>query len=105
MHIDHPQVIVTTGTSPDHLIPTTLIHHRDFPEIWAQGGSPREAATYLVNQLGRALESAGNLRGRRPLEAALSEVYSYLRTLGVDMRTPPTPHLLFSADRRCLRRH
>ena len=34
------------------------VHHRDFPEIRAEAGSPEEAAAHLVNKLACALDSA-----------------------------------------------
>lgn len=41
------RVIVTiSGTSS-----TSFVHHRDFPEIRAEGPSPQEAAAHLVNKL------------------------------------------------------
>ena len=47
MDIEVSRVIVTTSASSSSVI----VHHRDFPEIRAEGGSPKEAAAHLVNKL------------------------------------------------------
>lgn len=54
MDTDPSNVIVTTGGTAS----TTRVHHRDFPEIRAEGASPHEAASLLVHQLSRALDAA-----------------------------------------------
>jgi hypothetical protein len=54
MDTDPSKVIVTIVGSTS----SALVHHRDFPEIRAEGSSPKEAASFLVHQLSRALDSA-----------------------------------------------
>ena len=54
MDTDLNRVIVTISGSSS----TASVHHRDFPEIRAEGASPKEAASLLVHQLYRALDSA-----------------------------------------------
>jgi hypothetical protein len=54
MDTDQSKVIVTISGSST----TACVHHRDFPEIRAEGASPKEAAALLVHQLSRALDSA-----------------------------------------------
>ena len=47
MATDQSRVIVTTGATAH----TTSVHHRDFPEIRAEGETPTIAARHLANQL------------------------------------------------------
>ncbi len=50
------RVIVTTGSAGQ--ANQAQVHHRDFPEIRAEGENPQAAAGQLVNHLTRALDSA-----------------------------------------------
>ena len=54
MDTDLKRVIVTISGSST----AACVHHRDFPEIRAEAGSPEEAAAHLVNKLACALDSA-----------------------------------------------
>jgi hypothetical protein len=73
MATDQDRVIVTTGTTAQ----STLVNHRDFPEIRAEGENPRAAATNLANQLTRALDSALTKWRRDAIEQAIAEVQSF----------------------------
>lgn len=53
------------------------VHHRDFPEIRAQGQSPANAATQLVNQLTRALDSALTDWRRETIQQAIADVQEF----------------------------
>ena len=54
MTTDLSKVVVTTGATAD----AVQVHHRDFPEIRAEGETPKVAAEQLVNHLTRALDTA-----------------------------------------------
>jgi hypothetical protein len=56
------------------------VHHRDFPEIRANGADPREGALQLSNQLTRALDSALTKWRRDAIESAISEVQAFSTT-------------------------
>jgi len=56
-------------------------HHHDYPEMWAQGETPREAVGQLANQLVRALESVSSHDLRDPLVRALADVRALLASL------------------------
>ena len=56
------------------------VHHRDFPEIRANGADPKEGAVYLSNQLVRALDSALTKWRREAIEKAISEVQQFATT-------------------------
>lgn len=71
---DQDRVILTAGATAG----TDRAHHRDFPEIRADGGDPVEAATHLVNQLERALDSALTDWRRESINAAIADVRAYL---------------------------
>jgi len=74
MEIDSGRVIMApNGTSS-----ALRIHHRDFPEIRAVGGSPQEAASHLANMLARALDSALTDWRRESLNHALADVKAFV---------------------------
>jgi hypothetical protein len=74
MDTDQGKVIVTTGASAS----TTRVHHRDFPEIRAEGASPKEAASLLVHQLSRALDSALIDWRRDRVQEAIADVQAFV---------------------------
>jgi hypothetical protein len=69
------RVIVTTG-SAGHAY-QTQVHHRDFPEIRAEGESPSAAAAQLVNHLTRALDSALTAWRREQIQQAIADVQEF----------------------------
>jgi hypothetical protein len=73
MATEQDRVIVTTGSTAQ----ATQIHHRDFPEIRAEGESPSAAATNLANHLTRALDSALTKWRRDAIEQAITEVREF----------------------------
>ena len=73
MATEQERVIVTTGSTAQ----ATQIHHRDFPEIRAEGESPSAAATNLANHLTRALDSALTKWRRDAIEQAIAEVQEF----------------------------
>ncbi len=75
MATDQDRVIVTTGATAQ----ATQIHHRDFPEIRAEGDSPSSAASNLANHLTRALDSALTKWRRDAIEQAIAEVQDFAR--------------------------
>jgi hypothetical protein len=68
------RVIVTLSGSSA----TAFVHHRDFPEIRAEGGSPKEAASYLVNKLACALDSALTEWRRETVNHAIADVKAFI---------------------------
>jgi hypothetical protein len=54
-----------------------VVHHRDFPEIRAEGGSAREAASHLVNKLACALDSALTDWRREAVDHAIADVKAF----------------------------
>jgi hypothetical protein len=73
MESDPSPVVVTTGVTAG----TTRVHHRDFPEIRAEGSNPSEAAAHLVNQLTRALDSALTDWRRQTMQHAIDDVKAF----------------------------
>jgi hypothetical protein len=73
MEADKGRVIVSTGATAG----ATQLHHRDFPEIRAQGEGPADAATQLVNQLTRALDTALTKWRRDAIEQAIEDVRAF----------------------------
>lgn len=74
MSNDAESVIVTEGATPN----AAQVHHRDFPEIRADGETPHVAAGHLVNQLVRALDSALTNWRRETIEKAIDEVKAFI---------------------------
>jgi hypothetical protein len=74
MKNDLNRVIVTQSGHTS----TFLVHHRDFPEIRAEGASPREAASHLVNKLACALDSALTDWRRENVDHAIADVKAFV---------------------------
>jgi hypothetical protein len=72
MDTDLNQVIVTTGATAH----TAEVHHRDFPEVRAEGETPEAAASHLVNQLVKALDAAPPWR-RKAFEQAIADIRAF----------------------------
>jgi len=68
------RVIVTLSCSSS----AACVHHRDFPEIRAEGGTPKEAASHLLNQLARALDSALTDWRRDRVNEAIADVKAFV---------------------------
>jgi hypothetical protein len=54
------------------------VHHRDFPEIRAEGDSPEEAAALLANKLTCALDSALTDWRRGTMDQAIADVRAFM---------------------------
>jgi hypothetical protein len=74
MAIDQERVIVTRGATAS----SASVHHRDFPEIRAEGETPAVAASYLANQLTRALDSALTNWRRETLSQAIADITAFV---------------------------
>ena len=73
MSSDQDRVIVTTDASG----PGVQVHHREFPEIRAEGSDAKDAAVQLSNHLTRALDSALVQWRRDAIESAIKEVKAF----------------------------
>jgi hypothetical protein len=74
MDTDFKRVIVTVNAGST----TTCVHHRDFPEIRVEAGSPKEAAAHLVNKLACTLDSALTDWRRQTIEQAIEDVRAFV---------------------------
>ena len=74
MATDLTRVIVAPGATAN----TTSLYHRDFAEIRAEGENPADAATHLVNQLTRALDTALTPWRRETIEKAIADVHAFV---------------------------
>ena len=75
MEIDLSRVIVSSGPTAN----TTQVHHRDFWEIRADGGSAKEAASHLANKLALALDTALTDWRRQTLGQAIADVEAFVK--------------------------
>jgi hypothetical protein len=73
METESSVVIVTAGATAH----TSQVHHRDFPEIRAEGESPALAARNLSNHLVRALDSALTNWRREGIQKAIADVEAF----------------------------
>ncbi|AGA25390.1 hypothetical protein [Singulisphaera acidiphila] len=78
MASDESRIIVAIGATAH----TVSVHHRDFPEIRAEGQNPGDAAAYLVNHLTRALDSALTQWRRETMNQAIAEVQAFVAGKG-----------------------
>jgi hypothetical protein len=74
MDTDQNKVIVTIAENTS----TACVYHRDFPEIRAEGASPKQAAALLVHQLSRALDSALIDWRRDRVTEAIADVQAFV---------------------------
>ena len=75
---DPTRVIVMTGAVPHPI----MVHHRDFPDLSADGESPAIAARNLAQDLAREIELADDEMHREPLRHALDDVRAYIDRAG-----------------------
>jgi hypothetical protein len=73
MPSDSSRVIVKVGNTAG----SAEVHHRDFPEIRAHGKSPTEAASHLVHQLTRALDTALTNWRRDTIQQAIADIQAF----------------------------
>jgi hypothetical protein len=78
MAIDESRIIVAIGATAH----SVSVHHRDFPEIRAEGQNPEEAAAHLVNHLTRALDSALTHWRRETINQAIADVRGFVVAKG-----------------------
>lgn len=78
MDTEPNRVIATCGPTAQ----TTQVHHRDFPEIRADGPGAKEAASLLVNKLSLALDTALTDWRRQALSRAVADVADFLKSGG-----------------------
>jgi hypothetical protein len=69
------QVIVTTGFTVD----AVQVHHRDIPELHADGESPESAAVNLAQDLAREIEDVADNYCRELFQRALADVRAFIK--------------------------
>jgi hypothetical protein len=72
-------VIVSTKDFPFHSVHSLSVHHRDFPEVRCEGGSPEDAASRLAELLSSALDSAPSDWRREILTRAIEDVRAFVK--------------------------
>jgi len=72
------RVIVTMGATSHGV----CVHHHDFPEVRAEGQSPKEAATHLANKLAAAMDTALTDWRRESLSQAIADVQDFVKREG-----------------------
>jgi hypothetical protein len=77
MTSDPSQVIVGTEDYPFHSVHGVSVHHRDFPEVRAEGESPECAARRLAEMLARTLDSVPSDWRRDILIRAIEDVRAF----------------------------
>ena len=100
MTSDPNQVIVATEDSPFHSVHSSSVHHRDFPEIRGEGGSPEDAAGRLVELLSRTLDNAPSDWRREMLERAIEDVRAFVKLDRSESECRPSAILRRDEDSR-----
>ena len=72
---DTGPVIVSVGATGG----ATRVHHRDFPEIRAEGENAASAACHLANQLVKTLDSALTNWRRETIQHAIDDVRAFAK--------------------------
>ncbi len=80
--LHNDDVIVTTDLFVCPLLYTSQVHHREFPEMRAEGATAREGATLLLWQMERAKDGTSDAWHREVLEHAIDDVRAFLQELG-----------------------
>ena len=70
-------VIVIEGSCANGVTHGKRVHHRNFPEIWAEAGSVAEGLAILTNHLSRACEGIESGWHAELIEAAMADVVEY----------------------------
>jgi hypothetical protein len=74
-------VIVKEGECTSCAVPTKQVHHRDFPEIWAEAGTAIEGLAHLAKRMSSARESARTEWQRGLIEHAITDIAEFIETL------------------------
>jgi hypothetical protein len=77
MGTDRSRVVVASGVCDCHTIRSTHAHHRDFPEIPAEGESPTHATARLINQLADVVDTTSDRWRREAVERAIADVKTF----------------------------
>ncbi len=71
------QVVVTPAGHAIHTVPSTAVHHRNFPEVNGEGDSAEHAALHLAERLARTLDSAPSDWRREQIRHAIEDVQAF----------------------------
>jgi hypothetical protein len=72
------QIIVTAEDDIGAPAPTLQVHHRNFPEIEAEGETEQAAATNLGERLQKALDAVPDSWHRASLEQAIEDLRAFV---------------------------
>lgn len=75
---DKTQVIVVETDCASHSMLVRQLHHRNFPELRAEGKNCMEGGAYLVNLLMRARSSVSSGWRRNLLDRAIADVSEFV---------------------------
>ncbi len=78
MTMNSQRVIVKAGLCECQAVNGFQIHHRDLPEVHAEGATASAAGSQLINQLTRSLDNVGSGYRRDGIEHAIEDVKEYL---------------------------
>jgi hypothetical protein len=79
----HPnQVIVSTEDHVYASVHLSCVHHRDFPEVRGEGGSPEDAAARLAVLLSQTLDNTPSDWRREIVQQAIEDVRAFVEQGG-----------------------
>jgi hypothetical protein len=77
--ICNPSQVIVSDEIPTKIpIHALCVHHREFPEVRAQGSTPEAAARRLLELLSMTLDSAPSGWRRQGLESAIEDVIAFV---------------------------
>jgi hypothetical protein len=100
MLTDLSRVQIHRGACACSAIATTRVHHRHFPEIWAEAGSAAEGADLLAGKLASALETTPSDWQRDVIVAAIDDVHELMAVLCAGDDRAPACEMNVSEERR-----
>ncbi|HWE39908.1 MAG TPA: hypothetical protein VG406_25380 [Isosphaeraceae bacterium] len=90
-HHHDGRLVVTEAECACHSVHTKHVHHRDFPEIWAECSTLAEGIKHLGQQLARALEGARSAWHREAMQHAIDDVDAFHKALDQPAPAPAGP--------------
>ncbi len=74
-------VLITARDGGNPAVTAAYAHHRDYPELVAEGPTPRDAALRLTERLTASLDHAPSEWRRRGIEHAIAEVRAFVERI------------------------
>jgi hypothetical protein len=74
-------IVVKNSECGHCAVHTKRVHHREFPEIWAEAGTTSESAAHLSHHLEKAREGSRSAWHLEGIERALKDLAAFIADL------------------------